>query len=276
MFCSKCGKQLSDDAVFCSGCGNPVGAAQTANSAAPQAPAAAPASLPLILKRLFEQIAGFFTKKDPVGVISHSATDSTWSGAILLGFGAIITAVASMVNFNQGINMLIKELVGGEAFDFMAKEIAKFYPSGATLGLSFLGAVVIAAASVGMIFVGANFIAKKRLALYGAVNMVAYASIPLVSAFLLNMILGLIWLPLAITLTVIAALSSLLLLYSAFRKACGFEDAPFGTFMIVTAVIAIVAILFSYIWINGGIESIMGDLGSLIGGGLGDLGSLLG
>ncbi len=34
MFCSKCGKQIADDALFCEGCGNPTGSSQ--NSAVPQ------------------------------------------------------------------------------------------------------------------------------------------------------------------------------------------------------------------------------------------------
>ena len=267
MFCSKCGKQLPDDAVFCSGCGNPVADTQ---QAAPVAPRANTASLPPILKRLFEQIVGFFTKKDPVGVVSHSITDSTWSGAILLGFGAIVTAMASMVNFNQTINMLYKEVTGT-----VPDSISEIYPSWTTLGLSLLSAVVIALVTVGMLFVTANFIAKKPLSLCGAVNMVAYASLPLIGAFLLNMILGLIWVPLAIALTAVAALATILILYASFRKIGGFEKAPVGCFMIVGATVTVFTMLFTYIWINAGIEAtveksasfILALLSGLFGGG---------
>ncbi len=35
MFCSKCGKQLSDDSVFCSGCGNQVGASEAKETGNP-------------------------------------------------------------------------------------------------------------------------------------------------------------------------------------------------------------------------------------------------
>jgi len=37
MFCNQCGKELPDDAVFCSGCGNQVGAAMAEETAAPAA-----------------------------------------------------------------------------------------------------------------------------------------------------------------------------------------------------------------------------------------------
>jgi len=285
MFCSNCGKQLPDNAVFCSGCGARMGGAPADNAAPAGAPAGAPygapagapqpapASMPPIFKRLIEQVVGFFTKKDPVGVVAYSSRDNTWSGGILLLVGMLITALASMVNFNQTINYLLKGIIGS-AWTMAKSYVAEMYPSGATFGLSLLGAAVIAVAAVAMVFVAVNYISKKQLPLISAVNMVAYASLPLVAAFLLNMILGLIWIPLAVVLTIVAALASLFLLYSAITAACGYEKAPFGVFMIVVAVLAIVSILFSYIWIKGGIDGVIGELGGLLGGALGSLGEL--
>ncbi|MBQ4065048.1 MAG: zinc ribbon domain-containing protein [Clostridia bacterium] len=286
MFCSNCGKQLPDNAVFCSGCGARMGGAPADNAAPAGAPAGAPygapagapygapqpAPMPPIFKRLIEQVVGFFTRKDPVGVVAHSSRDNTWSGAIVLAVGMLITALASMINFNQGINSLVNSLIRffsemlggiGGISGIPQSYIAQLYPSGATFGLSLLGAAVIAVATIAMVFVAVNYVSKRQLPLVSVVNMVAYSSLPLVVAFLLNMILGLIWLPLAIVLTIVAALATLFLLYSAVTVACGYEKAPFGAFMIVVAALAIVAILFSYIWIKGGIDNIVNKLGGI-------------
>lgn len=258
MFCNKCGKQLPDNATFCSGCGNQVGAAP----AAPAAPkAAAPANLPPILSRLFSQVANFFTKKDPVGVVANSAKDTSFSGAILLGLGFIVTALACMINFNQMLNYLLSSMLGG----MKIPGLSKYYPSGVTFGMSLLASVVIGAASVAMVFLALKKINKKDVTLSGAINLVAYSSIPLVCVFIVNMLVGLIWMPLTFVLTALAAVMSLLTLYSAFRKAGEFEKAPYFSFLIVAGVITLVTIIFTYLWINAGIKGVGDNLSSLFG-----------
>ncbi len=263
MFCNKCGKELPDNASFCSGCGNQVGAAPAA-AAAP----AAPAQLPPILSRFGQQFVGFFTKKNPVGVVAGSAKDTTFSGAILILISAIISSLACMVNFNQFYLFLFKSLTkaDGQMWSYMKKALAKTFPSGATFGMSLLATVVIAIASIAMVYVVVNVIAKKQMHISGIINIVAYSSIPLVCAFTVNMLAGLIWAPLTIVFTAIAVVATLVLLYASIQKACGYQDNAFLPYMIAGIVITIVAILFTYLWIKAGFGKIGDSIGDAFGG----------
>lgn len=247
MFCNKCGKQLPDNAVFCSGCGNQVGAA--APTAAPKAKAASSGELPLILKRLIGQVVGFFTKKDPVGVVTGSAHDKTWSGAILAGFGAIIMALAAMINVNQGLLSSIKD--NYDVSTSQAKDLMKAYglkfPSGVSFLMTLLTVVVLYAVVAAMVYVVTTKIAKKELSLPGALNIVAYASIPMICVSILNMLAGLIWFVLPVLFMLIAIVATLILISAGASSVCALEKPSFKVSMILYGVIAFVAFLM--VWI---------------------------
>ena len=259
MFCKKCGKELPDNAQFCSGCGNQIGAAPAA--------VAAPAQVPVIFKRLIAQIVNFFTKKNPLGVVANSAKDNSFSGLILALFGAIVMSLSTMVNVNQGMLAITKwqyKKYGVKFTSEAAKALAKNYPSAASFFLTLLGVVVTFAAAGFILFAVANYFAKKPLTISGAFNIVSYASIPVICAAILNMLLGLIWITLAPLTMFFAGLFTILLIISAFNKVIDSEK-NFTSDVIVVMSIALVAIILGAIVLNGinGVEKANGCIAAL-------------
>ena len=263
MFCDKCGQELPEGAVFCGNCGNRVGEAAPAepqaNVSAPvetQAAPAKPKETPAIIKNLLDQAKAFFTTKDPVKVVADSTADKSWSGAIVLGVLVIVYALAAMVNFNQSVGS-----TGG---------------AGAAFGLSLVTGIMTAGAAVGMLFVVLKNLYKKDASFQGCLNMVAYAAMPLIAVFLVNMLLGLIWGQLPSMVTSIAMAATLLLIYTAANSLYGQEKSLLLGFVIAVAVVIIVSALFTYLMSSvaakSAIRSAMGDWGCY----LDDLGGLFG
>ncbi len=240
MFCNKCGKELSDNATFCSGCGNQVGAAPAA------APAAANTSLPPILSRLISQITNFFTKKDPVGVVANSAKDNSFSGVILAVFGMLMFALSAMVNINQGILALFKTTNDGKLSSEEMKLVEKYFPTGASFGWMLLFAVIIFVISAAIVFVASNYIAKKNISFSGACNLVAYSSIPMIAVSILNMLLGLIWYALPVIFMLLAVVVTLTILTSALGKA---TDGEKNFTVNLTVVLTLALATFIFLWI---------------------------
>lgn len=240
MFCNKCGKELSDNATFCSGCGNQVGAAPAA------APAAANSSLPPIFSRFISQVTNFFTKKDPVGVVANSAKDNSFSGVILAVIGMIMFALSAMVNINQGIVSIFKTSNDGKLSNSDMKLVQKYFPSGASFGWMLLLSVIVFAVATLIVFIAANRVAKKNISISGACNIVAYSSIPMIVVFILNMLLGLIWYALPVFFILLAVAVTLIILTSALGKATEGEKS----FMVNLSVILTLAfVTFTFLWI---------------------------
>lgn len=259
MFCNKCGKELPDTAQFCSGCGNQIGAvAQPAPSAD-----AAPAQVPVIFKRLITNTVDFFTKKDPAAAVTRSAKDSSFSGIIMAIFGMLMFALGAMVNINQGMLSYAKQVMGDFYSSSYSKLIAESFPSGASFGMMLLFAFIVYAVAVVMIFVAANYVAKKPLTLSGACNLVAYSSIPVIIISILNMLFGLIWFVLPVLFMLVAVVASVVILATSLNKAVE-TDKPLTVNLLVFAVTAVVALIF--LWIS--LKTINGakDSGAIVTG----------
>lgn len=240
MFCKNCGKELPDNATFCSGCGNQVGAAPAA------APAAANSSLPPILSRLISQITNFFTKKDPVGVVANSAKDNSFSGAILAIFGVLMFAIGAMVNVNQGFLAYYKSVAGEDWSKEVEKLFVKRFPTGTSFGMFLLLAVVVFAVASVMVYLATTKVAKKQITVSGACNVVAYASIPMIAVSILNMILGLIWFPLTAIFMLVALCATVAIIGASIDKVSESEK-PLTVKLLVFAVTAVVAFIFLWI-----------------------------
>lgn len=241
MFCNKCGKELSDNATFCSGCGNQVGAAPAA------APAASNSSLPPILSRLISQVTNFFTKKDPVGVVANSAKDNSFSGVIFAIFGVLMFAVGAMVNVNQGLISLAKKAAGDFWSSKFEKIIAKSFPTSTSFGMFLLLAVIVFVVASAMVYVATTKVAKKQISFGGAMNIVAYASIPVIIVSVLNMILGLIWYALPVIFMLVALCLTLCIIGASVDKVTESEK-PLTVKFLVMGVTALVTFIF--LWIS--------------------------
>lgn len=228
MFCSKCGKQISDDAAFCDGCGAPTGAGATSAGNTTSSGGAKP-SLPPILNALIGNIRAFFTTTNQTKVLVNSAKDTTWSGALVLIVTILLHACAAVVNTRQALGSIT----------------SKFMKFGSTFGFSLLEAAVLAVVAIVLLFVIATYVCKAKTTVQACVNIVAYATLPLIVVDLLGMAVGFIWCGLPVILSRIAMIVAIVLIMEVLGKISGGEKSMFLPALIFVTVMIVVAILFT-------------------------------
>lgn len=260
MFCKNCGNQLPDNAAFCSNCGANIGAAPSAQPT--HAAPAQPTQMPLIFKRLFEQVINFFVRKNPVGVVANSSRDTSWSGSIVAALGVLIISLANMVNVNQFIKSTVKNAYGKLVDD---SYITKMFPSGASFLWTLLTTVVLFVSAAALVLLVVKGLAKKQITICGAINVVAYAALPMIGVAILNMIFGLIWLVLPIIFMIGASIFTVILIIMSVNKITDSQKTLTTNFVIAMG-ITVVAILFTYLSTKGIIKSIGDNMSTIIMG----------
>ncbi len=257
MFCSNCGKNLPDDVKFCDGCGAQIGAAPA--SAAPAS--AVPAPNPMI-QNFLKVLKGIFSK-NTVKTVGEAAQShgSEWILLALISWltytFALCTNVYSSIYqvFNSLINTAMKATgeMGGMLGmgDYVKTAIKTAVGQIYNFGSCFLYGLLI---SVGVyflmsfaIFAMMKVVFKKNIGLINVFNLVSAASLPLGAIWLLNLVLGLLWMPLVSILSVVGFVAFAILLYVGIQKLAKLETSPFlayvGTWGVVAAIVVIVVCL---------------------------------
>lgn len=264
MFCSQCGKEIPEGAAFCPGCGtsaNPQSAPAAQAAAAPVP--AQPSAASKIFASFLAVVKGVFSK-DIVKTIGTQAknTDFTWIIGIALSL--LSFAFAMPVNILQGISYLIKSAageIGGSVMKYLKFPFFSFFGTSLLVSILTLGAVI------GGLWLVAKLVSKKNVSWFCVLNLVATATLPLSACYIVNMLLGLIWMPLTIIVSVTALFMTVVLLYAGMQKLEKPEVSPFFAFTGFVAVAVIVAVLASFLLYKG-------VFGSWIGNAVGSLGSL--
>ena len=283
MFCSQCGNPIPENSAFCPKCGTPV------NGQTPTAPVATIPAQPSAAAKAFNDflavLKGVFST-DVVKTVGAQAksTGLEWLYCVILSI--LSFALATSVNILEGTSQLLKEVAGG--FGGQLLEYMEF-PFFSFFGASLLIGILVLAAVTGGIWLVAKLVSKKNVSIICTLNLVGAATLPLSICYIANMLLGLIWFPLPIAISVVALIMTLILLYAGFQKLEKPEVSPFYPYAALVAVAVIVAALMSFLlykavitgWIEDLTGSILGGLGDLFGqgglgglGGLGDLGGL--
>ena len=309
MFCEKCGNNISDNALFCSACGAPVPKAETAGAdvkseeavngaqAAPsaatapvqtppvqtatvqtppvqtppaqtqpvqapymQAPAA-PSQASLVFSAVGEYIKGFF---------SGRVTQTVASAAKSRGLQWLVLALANIIIFMISATLNVKyALWSNTIVDVVASRLISIW---AVLFASlFIGAAVYFALG-GLIFGAMRLVFKKPVPYSSVMNMVGYATLPLTMAFIANIILGLIYVPLSLIVYTVAVIMSFCMLYIGIQKLDTLQKTPYFIFMAIAAITVAIAFLLTFILYGAIIRSgVAYGAGSLIDG-LSDLG----
>lgn len=234
MFCSKCGKELPEGAAFCASCGNPTGA--TAQK--PKQTNDSLQGMPPIIGNLLKRVIGFFTGARQEAVVADAVKDTTWSGAILAGAGLLVFIFTQLLNVIHGVRAFL-QLNGadyGEA-QKMAGRYTEIWPA---FWWSLLFAVVYAGALVGLAFLMAKLM-KGNLSILNIVNVVSYASLPVIAISIANLALGFIWGLLPLILLVAAVICSMYLIYRVVSDACGAKNAFISVAISSTVVMVVLA-----------------------------------
>ena len=277
MFCSHCGSQVPDGAAFCAACGTPANgqpaAVQTATQ--PVAAPAAPGTGSVVFKDFLGMVKGFFSKDvmKTVGVEAKS-TGKEW----------IVALALSVLMFALSTTLNVIELVGSTGFKLMGYMGAGFFKF---FGFGLLVALITAGATFGAVYLLMAVFMKKKVSPMAVLNLVGVATLPLTVCQIVNMLLGLIWFPLVIVTSIVAVIMSILMLYVGVQKMEKLDKSPFYPFVLVLALVIIVAALFGYLLYKslaaavllgvagGAVGDLMGGMGGLMGG-MGDLGSMMG
>ena len=235
MFCPKCGNQVPDNSAFCASCGNRLGESSANNPGYRATYSTGPSP---IMKSLVTKLLGFFTTNRQEAVVMDAAKDTTWSGAIAAGIGAVVFLLTQLVNFGA-IARTIAYLEGAGYSD--AWKVHKFINIGIPFLWSFLFTLLFAGALAGMTFVCARM-CKVKIPFVCAVNVSAYASLALAASSVVGLLLGLVWAPLAIMCFVFGLIMTFALIYQALIKAYDMRNSalPFAVFVI--AVLFLVAV----------------------------------
>ncbi|MBQ8359913.1 MAG: zinc ribbon domain-containing protein [Oscillospiraceae bacterium] len=253
MFCPKCGKEIADTAAFCPGCGNPVNG-QAAPASAPVATAVAkPSAFMQLLNSFLAILKGLFTP-NVVKVVGEQAKNTGLEWVFGIALSVLSFAFALPVNMLEGLRQLIADAVGAKYASEAMKHID--FPFFGMFGSSLLVAILTLGALVAGLWLLTKLVAKKQVPWTCVLNMVATATLPLSLCYIANMLLGLIWVPLCIVVSVVALFMTMILLYAGFQKLEKPESSPFYPYTALVAVVVIVALLMSYLLYKGA----LGDL----------------
>lgn len=289
MFCSNCGKKVEEGAQFCVSCGANLGqkpapeivvqqdatevpVQQVVPEASVQQPVPGvvpqqPSAAEVMLKSLLAIIKGLFSK-NIVRTVGEQAknTGNEWIFGIILSL--LSFTMAFSVNVLQGTKQFIKSVAGGLLGDGVMEYIK--FPFGPILGMSFLIGIVVVAFVIVGIRVMATLVAKKKVSWICVLNLVGSATIPLSFCYIVNMILGIIWIPLPIIVSIVALPMTIVLLYVGSQKLEKPVVSPFYPFTIIVAIVVTIALLLFFVLF----KSILADwMGSILGSGLNMLGS---
>lgn len=286
MFCSNCGNQIQEGGQFCSSCGTPVTQQAVAESVeqqlgqevivqqpipesvALQSVVAQPSAIGVMMKSFWGIVKGVFSK-NIVKTVGEQAKNTGNEWIISLIISVLSFAFAFSVNINQTITSIIKEVAGGMISSGIISYLK--YPFFSFLGVSLLIGLVVLAVVVLGIRVMATIVTKKNVSWICVLNLVGAATIPLSACYIVNMILGLIWVPITVFVSIVALLMTVILLYVGAQKLEKPVMLPFYPFTIVVTVIVAVAVLVSFLLLKAVFTS---WLGSALGSGLDLLGSL--
>ena len=242
MFCEKCGKEISEGAGFCGSCGAPVGEKSTAsvsqeNAAAPSPVIAAAPRIPNpVVVKIASYLKGFFSSKvtQTVGIAAKS-TGIEW----------LIFAAANIILFAISATLNVKYIfMQNVIFSYISDEMI-------SMGLVFLANFLIAAISyfalAGALFGAAYIIFKKSVSFTCVLNMLGYSCMPIVIAVTANIVLGLIYIPLAALLYIVAVIMTFCLLYVGIQKLDTISKTPYFVFSGAVAVTVIIVMLSVYL-----------------------------
>ena len=225
-----------------------------------QAPAA-PSQTNIIFSAVGEYIKGFF---------SGRVTQTVASAAKSKGLQWLVLALANIIIFMISATLNVKyALWSNTIVDVVASRLISIWA--VLFANLFIGAAVYFALG-GLIFGAMRLVFKKPVPYSSVMNMVGYATLPLTMAFIANIILGLIYIPLSLIVYTVAVIMSFCMLYIGIQKFDSLQKTPYFIFMAIVAITVALALLLTFILYGAIIRSgVAYGAGSLIDG-LSDLG----
>lgn len=225
MFCQKCGAEIPNDSTFCRNCGAPIAGKK---GSTPKS------GTPSLFTNLLNTLKLHVTK-GPEESVSSAACSNSIEWAILLGANVLLFMLAFAVT----LACLHLGFGFGLLFGFLIALIANCVQFGVLFGLT--------------------AIMRKKLPLFGMLNLYAFTTLPLTVAAILSMPFAPVWHFLPMIFFAIALLAQFFLMYVALQKATD-NHVNFHVFFGMIAA-SICLILVSSYWLN--VASVRSTISSL-------------
>lgn len=305
MYCKQCGKELVKGALFCAECGAKVeqesvdDKVTNVSEDAPKTEEAGQAESQIVqvqapskvednyFDNILNVLKGFFSNKT-IQTVQSAGKKSNLEWLIYMCVSVLAGSLAIAINAKS----LMRELVSGLAVGITGSVSSALQndvlgsianPLVNSVGKSmtdalfsfpvwFFGGLLICAGTYfvvsSLLYCGMKML-KVQCSMVRIFNMVAVATIPMTIAFVLNIILGFVWLPLIIVPFSVGIIASIILMYSGIQKLGKLEKSPYWVYIlmmsgVVLAVVIMVVIVISIA--TAGMSSkmmgLMSDLGS--------------
>lgn len=270
MYCSNCGKQLADDAKFCDACGAqidpaaPAAGAGAASAGAPVQPPYPAVKENVLVTNFVKAIKGFYSKHT-VRTVGQAAKSTGMEWILLTLISCLVYALALALN--------VKQLFDGAFGALSGVIVSAIYNFGIWFLYGLIIAVVSYFASSLLLFGAVKLVFKKEVAVQNVFNLVAVATLPLTTAYILNIILGFVWVPLIFVFSAAAFVATAVLLYVGMQKLDKFETSPFIAYVVVWIIVSLIVCIVVDVCLNAAAKSLMSNL---LGEAMGSLGSLSG
>ena len=272
MFCSKCGNTLPENAKFCDKCGTPVpntaeqspitntapmqsvasDAAQSqpntngtpiqnvANNVAqpfvntnvaPVQNVANNTPMNVMLQNFLATIKGFFSK-DTVKTVANASKSTGLEWLLMMLSCSLLFAFSLAFGVKQILSSLLLDMLPIRIFNF---------------GIWFLWGLIIGVGSFFLLslamFLLTKIIFKIEVKIQNIFNLVATACLPLGVAYIINIILGFVWYPLTIILSVVSLVQTAILLYVGIQKLKKLDKSPFWAYSITWLIVMFILVV---------------------------------
>lgn len=293
MFCEKCGNQMADGVAFCPTCGAPTARPaagttpppayqQSAYTQPQQPPVQAPYQPPVqpgyppqgypqvvparpnpIVEKLGARLKDFFSPNCVKGIgDAAQSTTAEW----------LFPVIAYVLLFAVSMPLVVKGLVKTAVGAAIGRYVARLFGFFPLFGVSLPVAIVALAMLVLGLFVQLRAFHKKEVSFSALMNVVAYASYPVILAFLCNIVLSFVWAPLCLLVFLTAVFMQVVLLYVGMQKAAKLEKSPyFGFSLAIFVCVAVITVVAAVVYkaylenlIADGTSSLLSGAGSLL------------
>ena len=280
MFCKNCGKEIAENSAFCVNCGaqlttapvqetvatQPVAQATAEvpvqQPVAPAAPAApvAPSPFATLITETIQLFKGMLSNNG-IKTVTDVAQSKKLTWLVVLVFNFIVQIFSNIItvftsdtlsSLNSLSSMFSRSGTSGPLF------------VGMTIGSIVLTSILFFGIS-GAIWVLMNMVFKKTTNFTCILNVVATCAIPLVAANTVNIIVNIIFAPIAIALTVAGIIAFFITLYVGIQKLNKLDKSLYLAYLIMIAIITFVFALVGWIVVQVVISSALSSMTSSLG-----------
>lgn len=251
MFCKYCGKEIDSSDRFCDGCG--ANLQETTISQAIETSK--------VLSDGKSYVRSFFSK-NPATVIDKSKNASSWIGVGIVILAVLLYSLVTCLNITQNSNVVlssVNDTVNSTAKDILCdfgNQIGGYLPN---LEISFLielfvpyffFAVVVMGAVLAVLYLSLKVRKMPTPDLKSIFNMLGATSLPIVTALIINLIIGFVLPQASIFIFAVGIFVSAIFVYEMLRSFYSDDYKPIIEMLIIAVAVLLASAFFITITVN--------------------------